>query len=142
MPHLPPVELIGGSVTIGIPVNEVNAKGEVLQCLFEKGKPAIETYPAEDKLDRQEPDTKTYPKEAKRYTIESYSTLEGANAQIYLVEIYGADDSEMFEFRPKEGKCSVKVYYALADEKEDVQKLMDERRWPNTVKELEAEGAL
>ena len=141
MPHLPPVELIGGSVTINLPVNEVDAEGEVLQCLFGKGNPEIKPYPAEeDKLDRKEPDNKTYPKEAKRYTIQSYSTLEQANAQIYLVEIYGADESEMFEFRPKEGKCSVKVYYALADEKDKVQKLMDARRWPNTVKELEAEG--
>lgn len=143
MPHLPPVEITGGSVTIEVPVNEVDAKGEVLQSLFKKRNRVIETYPPkEDNLNREEPDTKTYPKDAKKYTIQSYSTVEKADAYIYLVELYGADDREIFEFRPEDGKCKIKVYFALEDEKDEVRKLMEERRWPNTVKRLSAEGRL
>jgi hypothetical protein len=142
MPHLPAVEINGGSVTLKVPVNEVNAKGKVLQTLFEKGRREIETYPeVEDRLAQKQSDIKTRP-EAKRYTIESYSTVEKADAYIYLVEIYGEDEDEIFEFRPKDGKCSIKVYFALEEENKEVHDLMDERRWPHTVKRLFSEGKL
>lgn len=142
MPHLPPVELKGGSVTVRVPVNEVNAKGKVLQTLFEKVRPKVCTYPEDgDRLARKQSD-KTNPQDAKRYTVESYSTGEKADAYIYLIEIYGEDDDEIFEFRPKDGKCKVSVYFAQEEENEEVRDLMDKRRWPNTVKQLFSEGKL
>ena len=143
MPHLPAVEILGGSVTLKIPVSEVDAKGKVLQTLFEKGKQKIETYPeGGDKLPLKQSGSKTQPQAAKKYTVQSYSTSEKADAYIYLVEIHGEDGDEIFEFRPKDGKCKVKVYFATEDEDQEVHDLMDERRWQNTVKRLFAEGKL
>lgn len=147
MPHLPPVEIRGGSVTLKIPVEEVDAKGNPLQTLFKKGKREIETYPEAGKTypeagknrARKQSDTKTA---VKKYKVQSYSTTEEADSYIYLVEIHGEDEDEVFEFRPKDGKCTVRVYFATEDENQEVHDLMDERRWPNTVKQLFAEGKI
>lgn len=142
MPHLPPVELRGGSVTVRVPVSEVNAKGRVLQTLFEKIRPKVVTYPeGGDKQARKQSD-KTKPQEAKRYSVESYSTGEKTDAYIYLIEIYGEDDDEIFEFRPKDGKCKVNVYFAQEEENEEVRDLMDKRRWRSVVEQLFSEGKL
>lgn len=143
MPHLPPVDLTGGSVTLKIPINEVNANGRVLQTLFEKGEREIETYPeVDDKRKGKQSDITTSPQEAKRYSVQSYSTSKKADAYIYLVEIRGEDDDEIFEFRPQDGKCKVRVYFATEDENEEVRKLMKDRRWQNTVERMSAEGKL
>lgn len=142
MPHLPEVEIRGGSVTLKIPVNEVNAKGKVLQTLFKKGRRKIETYPEGADLARKQYDIKTPPQAAKKYAVESYSTVKKADAYIYLVEISGKDEDEIFEFRPKDRKCHIKVYFALEEENEEVRELMSERRWKNTVIKRFAEGKL
>ena len=44
MPHLPPVEITGGSLFLEVPVNEVSARGEVVKSLFELEQD-FETYP-------------------------------------------------------------------------------------------------
>lgn len=143
MPHLPPVVISGGSVTLKFPVDEVDAKGKVVQTFFDKAKQKIETYPEDgDKLARKQTDNKTNSHKAKRYTQQSFKTTKEADAYIYMVEIYGEDDDETFEFRPKDGKCSVKVYFATEDEDEEVRGLMNDRRWQNTVKRMLAEGKL
>ena len=142
MPHLPPVEIGGGSVKLRLPIDEVGANGRVVQTLFENGSREIETYPEiDDKAERKE-SSKTTNEKSKRYRVQSYSTPKEADAYIYLVEIYGEDADEVFEFRPKEGKCKLKIYFATEEEAKEVEGLMDERRWPNTVKKLAAEGRL
>lgn len=140
MPHLPALEVNGGSVTLKIPLNQVNAKGKVVQTLFKKGEREIECYPEDEKNDAREKSLGKDQKDGvKRYTVQSYATTEDADAYIYLVEISGEDEDEIFEFRPKDGKCKVKVYFALEEENEEVRKLMNERRW-ETVKTKLAEG--
>lgn len=172
MPHLPPVEILGGSVTIEIPINEVNAQGDVLNALFKKKKKVIETYPEgkefkslrekeeqvieahpnennyKSLLEREEHGIGTYPNgkgyqssvlekegcdlESRphrpgKYTIRRFKASE---SQIYLIQIYGDTESEVFEFRPRGGKCKVKIYYAEPDEMDEVEKLMNQRKWP------------
>jgi len=102
MPHLPPPGIIGGSVKIRIPVYEVDDYEK--QCgdtLFEKEeKLIIEAYPPHSK---------------KRYAFKQYSASDH-HAEIYKIEIHGDDEDEVFEFRPKNGKCTIEVYYATSDE--------------------------
>jgi len=102
MPHLPPTSINGGSVKIRIPVFEVDDNEE--QCgdtLFEKEKKLIiDTYPPHSK---------------KRYAFKQYSASDH-HAEIYSIEIHGDDEDEVFEFRPKDGKCTIEIYYATSDE--------------------------
>ena len=143
MPHLPALEVKGGSVTLKIPLNQVNAKGRVVQTIFEKGKREIECYPEVEKNQaREKSQGKDKKDDAKQYTVLSYATPEDSDAYIYMVEISGEDEDEVFEYRPKNGKCQVKVYFALEEENEEVRELMDDRRWSNTVKRLFLEGKL
>lgn len=122
MPHLPPVTIRGGSVKIRIPVNEVNDNGE--ECgepLFKKKtKRVTDTHP---------PDSK------KKYASEVYS-LADRRAQIYSIEIYGADEHEVFEFRPKDGNCTIEIYYAISDELP----LKHETKWLEPGEELCPKG--
>ncbi|HXU35866.1 MAG TPA: hypothetical protein VN937_05840 [Blastocatellia bacterium] len=140
MPHLPALEVIGGSVTLKIPLNKVNAKGEVVQTIFEKGIREIECYPEVEKHHAQEKSQGKDQKDgAKQYTVQSYATPEDSDAYIYLIEISGEDG--VFEFRPKDGKkCQIKVYFATEEENEEVRKLMKDRRWSNTVKRIHLAG--
>lgn len=139
MPHLPALEVIGGSVTLKIPLNQVNAQGTVVQTLFKKGEREIECYPEDEhKHAREKSQGKDQKDGVKQYTVQSYATTEDADAYIYLIEISGPEG--VFEFRPKDGKkCHIKVYFALEEENEEVRKLMNERRW-ETVKTKLAEG--
>ena len=102
MPHLPPPTVFGGSVKVRIPVYEVNDHEE--KCgdpLFEKEeKLIIEAYPPHSK---------------KRYAFKQYSASDH-HAEIYKIEIHGDDEDEVFEFRPKNGKCTIEIYYATSDE--------------------------
>lgn len=95
MPHLPPVTIRGGSVKITIPVKDADGKP-----LFDK---------------KTKRDAEPYPPSKKKYPSDVY-TASDHHAQIYSIEIYGADDKEVFEFRPKDGKCTIKIYYAISEE--------------------------
>lgn len=83
---------------------------------------------------------------AKQYTVQSYATSEDVDAYIYLVEIEikgkGKDKDEVFEFWPKDGRCTVRVYFAPEEENEKVRKLKEDRRWSNCVKRMFLEGEL
>ena len=119
MPHLPPVDVTGGSVIIELPIEKVNSKGEVVQPLFYKEEMVTKAYRKGDDnralLETNKAALQTYSKGISRYNVQQYSAVD-AKAQIYLIEIHGLDGDETFEFRPKSGKCSVRIYYALEDE--------------------------
>lgn len=101
MPHLPPPTVTGGSVKIKIPVYEVDDYGN--QCgerLFKEPKLVIEPYPPGGK---------------KKYAFEQHSASD-PDAQIYKIEIHGHHEDEVFEFRPKDGRCKIEIYYAVSEE--------------------------
>ena len=102
MPHLPPVTIIGGSVKIRIPVKALDDhEKECGELLFKKEDERVKKpYP---------PGSKT------KYASEEYSASD-RHAQIYSIEIHGEEEDEVFEFRPKRGKCRIEIYYALAEE--------------------------
>jgi hypothetical protein len=102
MPHLPPVTIRGGSVKIRIPVKALDDnEKECGELLFKKEPERVKkAYP---------PDSKT------KYALEEYSAADH-HAQIYSIEIHGEDEDEVFEFRPKHGKCTIEIYYALKEE--------------------------
>lgn len=102
MPHLPPPTIKGGSVKIRIPVRDLNSsKAKYKGDLFVKEpKSVIEYYP---------------PGSKKKYEFEEYSVAD-THAQIYKVEIRGAGKGEVFEFHPKNGKCTIEIYFATSDE--------------------------
>ena len=123
MPHLPPVTIIGGSVKIRIPVSEVNDTGE--EC----GEPLFKR--------KREPVSEPYPPDSnKRYALEQYSASD-RHAQIYSIEIHGEDEVEVFEFRPKKGKCRVEIYYAASEELP----LKHESKWLEHGEEHSHEGS-
>lgn len=100
MPHLPPPTVFGGSVKVKIPVSKVKAgykkSGEPL---FKKER-VVEAFP---------------PGSKKKYAFDLYSATDD-KAKIYKIEIRGADKNEVFEFRPKNGKCTIAIYYAISSE--------------------------
>ena len=116
MPHLPPPTVFGGSVKIRIPVSEVNDYEE--EC----GKPLFEK---ERKIKAYPPDSK------KKYAFDEYSATDD-HAKIYRIEFHGDDEDEVFEFRPKNGKCTIEIYYALSNELP----LRHESKWLEPGEEL------
>lgn len=166
MPHLPPVEITGGSLYLEVPLNEVN-NGNIVQTLFEIGNQSVKTYPEEEyyeSLSKQgavaeavaevadngllrkerssfypEPDDVTNPHQPRQFTLQRYE-VNDTNPQIYLIEVFGANDQEILEFRPVNGKCKIKVYYAFDYEQDEVQELMYARRWPRPDLEAERRG--
>ena len=95
MPHLPPIDVDGGSVTIKMPVTE--GAGDRIKKVGEFVHDP--TVPAEHKI-----------------TMNTYTDIE-TDARIYLIEIQGTPGSVSHKFTPNaEGVCSIKIHYLSGEE--------------------------
>ena len=97
MPHLPPIEVDGGSVTIKFPVVEPN--GDRLTSIG-KGPAAP---PHAD------------------ITIERFRDSQDGS-RIYLIEIH-APGRDAIRFAPQDGRCSIKIHYLSQTEVDSGEKI-------------------
>src|ERR1044071_144377 len=113
MPHLPPVEITGGSLFIDIPLKQRRPDKEVL---FRSVETPEREFPSWKDLPVHSEESEPYPEahhvhDPVQYKVQRYAAADETTS-IYLIEIYGEDETEILEFRPKGKKCSVKIYYA------------------------------
>lgn len=95
MPHLPPIEVDGGSVTIKMPVKE--GAGDRIKQVDEFVHDPTE--PADH-----------------RVTMNRYTDIE-PDSRIYLIEIQGTPGSVSHKFTPNAGGvCSIKIHYLSGEE--------------------------
>jgi len=97
MPHLPPIEVDGGSVTIKFPVTEGN--GQRIKADGDSEIPATQDH-AKIKVNR-------------------FSEFDD-NAKIYLIEVQGVPGSKTHKFAPNaDGICSIKIHYVSGEKAPD-----------------------
>jgi hypothetical protein len=117
MPHLPEIEVIGGSVSVSFPATEgVNPR--VSQCAFNGDTDIVHA-------------TSEHPEIRKnRYADSDHESM------IYLIEIRGTPGSPIHRFTPNAaGICSIKIHYLSGAEVRAGER--DNLRLPDGTIELE-----
>ncbi|MFY9557870.1 MAG: hypothetical protein WAV20_15700 [Blastocatellia bacterium] len=102
MPHLPPIQVTGGSLKLEYPVSSKKPDGSGGKIHLKKDRTRDEVT---------DPGKPT----EKRIKVDEFSEPD-IDAKITLIVIKRADGTEEHRFEPPDGRCTVEIHYNLSDE--------------------------